>query len=439
MVLIPFLYFAALTAYWWKQHHGIDVCVYMSGLYAFISFCAVAIVGGDLLDAGGILFDEYNIELGLIPTILFCALITLGIFPFSLIFNKEIKQIKKTNSLILDCFCWFLFFVFIINLYLIVDSTLEILSGDLSSVRMDHYEGIQSPAEVKAESMPRIFGYFFYFNISTLLALPLFFYYVCCGSKPWWFKAMLIATSLSYPLYGMQAADRTEFTFYVMMLIFCLVFFWNLLSKKFKRNMAIIGTPFVLIIIIYLVAVSQARFAGKDDDNEKVSEAALQYAGQGYLNFCYFWENGKFEHISAEREFPFTYHTLFKIDSNPERRADRSGQQGFFISVFATYVGDILIDLSPIGAILWCLIFFIICMATIRFNHKEEYDAGDILALFVLAAIPIFGIFYYRYHGFNSFFLFVPTVMIYFFSKNIIVYEPTRPEIDHNSPEIENI
>ena len=45
MVLLPFIYFTLLTLYWWKKHKGIDVCVYMSGLYAVSTFCALLIVG----------------------------------------------------------------------------------------------------------------------------------------------------------------------------------------------------------------------------------------------------------------------------------------------------------------------------------------------------------------------------------------------------------
>lgn len=423
MIIVPFLYFTALTLYWWKQHRGFDVCVYMSTLYAFVSFCAIILVFGDMVYAeGGILFDEFDLELGVIPTIFYCGLITLGILPFSLIYNRDIKRLRQPDSLVLDSICWIIILIFFINIYLVVDSTAEILSGDLSTVRADHYEGIQSPAEVKAMSMPIIFRYFLYLNSTTILALPLFFYYSCASNKSWWFKALLFSASLSVPIVGLQAADRTEFTFYGMMFFFCLIFFWKFLSRKFKRGLIAIGTPMVLIVLLYLAAVSQARFA-KNDDNEKAYESALQYAGQSYLNFCFFWEHGRFEYISPEREFPLTYHTLFKIDSNPERRGERSGQQGFFMSVFASYSGDIMLDLSPVGALLWSITFFILCLSIIRFEHREEYDAGDVVAIFVIAAVPVFGIFYYRYYSFAHSFMFATTALIYLFQKKPIVYK----------------
>lgn len=422
MYAIPFVYFTALTIYWWKKHNGLDVCVYISSLYAIVSFCAVIIVLNGLLDSSGILFDEYNAEFGIAPTFLYCFLVTLGIIPFSLIYRKDIKKIPEPSSLLLEGFCWLLIAVFFLTIYLIADSTVEILSGDLSTVRADHNKGIESPADIKAETLPFFIRLFFYFNTSAYLALPLFFYYTCFSNRPWWFKALLLGTSLTIPLKGLQTADRTEFTFYGMMFIYCLIFFWKFLSAKFKRGMFIIGTPLVCTVLVYIVAVTQARFAD-DNDNDGAYESALQYAGQGYLNFCYFWEHGKFQYISPEREFPMTWHTLFHVESNADRRAERSGEQGFFMSVFASYVGDIMLDLSPIGVIIWSLVFSLVAICLIRYSHREEYDIGDILAIFYMAGIPIFGIFYYKYYSFNCFFMLMSVVLLYIISKVKIEYK----------------
>lgn len=422
MILIPFIYFTLLTIYWWKKHQGFDVCVYMSGLYAFTAFCNTMAVPLGLLGEAGILFDEYDLELGIIPTFLYCTLLTLGMLPFSFLYNKEMKKMNPPSSLVLEGCCWFLFVVFLLNFYLVVDSTAEILSGDLSSVRADHYNGIESPAEVKAESLPYVIRLLSYFNAATILALPLFFYYSCFSEKPWWFKTMLFVTSLSKPLMGFQSADRTEFTFFSLMFIFCLIFFKAHLSKKFKRGLIIAGVPLLLLVLTYLVAVTQARFA-TDNDNDKATTSAIQYAGQNYLNFCFFWEHGKFEYIAPEREFPMTWHTLYDIDSNAERRSERSSQHGFFMSVFATYIGDVMLDLSPLGVIIWCSVFFLISICIIRYNHRQEYDVGDILMIFILAAIPIFGIFYYRYYSFQSFYMLIIAIAVYIVSKTKIIYK----------------
>jgi len=414
MVVVPFIFFTLLTLYWWKKHQGLDICVYMSVLYAFTSLLCIFTVAEDYLDEGGILFDRYDLELSFIPTVLYCTFLTLGMLPFSMVYKKDLKTISTPNSLIVDGVSWFLIAISFLNFYLVADSTIEILSGDLSTIRGNHYEGIESPAMVKAESMPFILRFLYYFNTSTLLALPLFFYYLCFSKKKWWFYALLLFASLSMPLAGIQSADRTEMVFYGIMFIPCVIFFHRFMSPKAKRVMRIAMIPVALAMITYVTAVSVARF-GKNDTG--ATGNIVQYGGQNYLNFCFFWEKAHFDQVTAEREMPMTYHYAFHIDNDDYRRSVRSGKQGFFMSVFATYIGDIMLDLSPIGMIIWCILYFVISLIVIKRPHREELSVGEYMAFFALSVIPIFGIFYYRYMAFPYTFMLGIVAFLYITDK----------------------
>ena len=414
MVIIPFIYFTLLTIYWWKKHQGLDVCVYMSGLYAISTFCAVIIVLQNMLDAGGVLFDQTDIELNLLPTVTFCALHTLCLLPFSMIHSKEIKTISQNGEKTLFYVTLLLIFVGLINFYLIFDSTLEILQGDLSTIRSDHYKGILSPAQVKAQSMPSILGYIYYLNVSTMLAIPIFFYYLCLGKKKWWWNIIVLFTSMSVPLAGIQMADRTEILLYIQMFVFCLIFFRNLMPKKIKKGMKILLIPISFLLIFYVSAVSIARF---DKREGGATESAIQYAGQGYLNYCFFWEKANSDYIATEREFPLLNHSIAKIDSNPERRSERSGKQGFFISVFPTYLGDIMLDITKWGMAIWAIFFFLTTTLVIKASHREEFNVGEMIGIFICAVVPIFGIFYYRYFYYTYTFLLIITAIIYLAGK----------------------
>ena len=149
-----------------------------------------------------------------------------------------------------------------------------------------------------------------------------------------------------------------------------------------KRYAVIMGAPFVLLIVIYLGAVTQARFEEREGG---VAASVLEYAGQGYLNFCYFWENQNTDEIATERELPLINHFLFKIDSNTERRAERAGKQGFFISVFASFIGDILLDLGFAGVSIWVIYFFLIGMLIIKSSHRTSFYIGEVLVIFLAA------------------------------------------------------
>lgn len=420
MIFVPLIFFTVLAVYWWRKHGGFDVCVYMSALYAFTSLMAVVIVLGGMLGAGGIAFDDSDLELGFTPTLLYCFFIGLAMLPFSLIYKRDLKSINVRMPLILDALCVILMLEALLNFYLVADSTLEILSGDLSTVRSDHYEGILSPAEVKVQSMPAILRFFYYFNASTILALPIWFFNLTCRKVNWIFNTLLLLTSLSMPLAGIQVADRTECVFYALMFIFCYILFSKFITRKVKRYISWIGCCLAAVVITYLFVVSVARF---EDREGGTGQSMVQYAGQGYLNFCFFWENGKFEYISPEREFPLTWFYAFHVNNSPERRAERSGEQGFFMSVFASFIGDIMLDLSPIGMVIWVLFYFMACCLIIKSAHRKEMDISEVLVIFVAAVVPTFGIFYYRLYNRASSFLVIITLTMYLLSRYKIVYK----------------
>ena len=432
MIFIPFIYFTLLTIYLWCKHQGFDVCVYMAGLFSFTSLLCIIVVLGNLLDEGGILFDNYDVQFSPIATLIYCGFITMGILPFSMLYKKKLKEITTPNPTIALAVSIFLIFISFINLYLVADSTLEILSGDLSTIRTDHYNGIESPAEVKAQSMPFIIKFLYYFNASTLLAIPLFFYYLCFNKKPWWFISLLLFASLSMPIAGIQTADRTEMVFYAMMFLSCFILFHKFLSARIKRVMRYSTIPIALAMIVYLGVVTEARFSKRESG---IAGNMAQYAGQNYLNFCYFWEKANYDHITAERELPMTYHYLFHIDNDDYRRSIRSGQQGFFMSVFASYIGDVMLDLSPIGMVLWCTLFFLIIAIVLKYPRREQLYLGEYMAFFALSAIPIFGVFYYRYMSFPYSFMLIIVVLLFFTDKYDFHYSSSQ----ESEKEITNI
>ena len=79
MIFLPFIYFFLLSCYLWLRHRTFDVSVYMSSLYTVTSFCALILVLENKLEGSGILFDGWEPELGIVPTILYCFLLTVTI------------------------------------------------------------------------------------------------------------------------------------------------------------------------------------------------------------------------------------------------------------------------------------------------------------------------------------------------------------------------
>lgn len=397
MQFVPFLYFTVLSCYLWYRNKNIDIATYMSILYTITSFCAAIIVTDGHLEGSGILFDGWEPELNVVPTFLYCGLITLTILPFTLIKVDRLTNIIDSHPILTRCFVVMIAAEALLNLYIVADSTVSILSGDLKEVRDMLYNDEMSPADIKLEGMPTIFKFFDYTLHVTFLALPLFFYYSCIKKYSLWFTAPLLLISVSPIIRALQTADRTELVNYGIMFGYCLVFCKNIITKKIKWFISLIGLPIVAIASIYLVAVTAARF---DDTDEGSSGSVLQYAGQPYLNFCYFYENHNESLIYMQREFPILSHVCFKQEYS-DVKAERTAKEGFFIGVFATHIGSWILDVGKMGAILISVGFSILVTLVIYRYDRTSFDLGDALFLFVLANIPLFGIFYYRFHSFT--------------------------------------
>lgn len=419
MILIPFTYFLLLTLYLWYKHRTFDVSVYMSSLYTFTSFCAYVIVLGNMLEGGGILFGGWEPDLGFIPTVLYCTLLTITIIPFSFIRTEKLTHITNNHPLLLLCFVLILLAQALLNFYLVADSTLEVLSGDLNAVRESHYNDEMSIADVKAASLPGPIQYFNYLNYSTILALPLFFYYTCIEKRSLWITIILLFISLSAPLKSIQAVDRAEIMLYGQMFLFCLVFFRNVFTPSIKRLIIWGGTPLLVIFSLYLSAVSSARF---EETDEGTSGSVLQYAGQSYLNFCYFYDNADPDLMYPQREFPIVSHVIFKSDYG-DVKEERTAKEGFFIGVFATHVGAWLLDLGLIGCFIYSFAFALICTLLIRYFNRTTFDVSEILVIFVMATVPIFGIFYYRFHSFQISLQYICAAFLYIMSKYRFVWK----------------
>ncbi|MBR4650028.1 MAG: hypothetical protein IKO67_07735 [Bacteroidaceae bacterium] len=417
MFLLPFIYFSLLTYYLYKKQEGATVAVYMSALYAFTALCAiVTILGGYLGEDGGILYNNSNAEFNLLPTVFYCAIITATIWPFTRFNSTKIKGAELINPRILDVFGIGMILMLILNIYLVADSTLDILSGDFAELRHSVYEGELSPAKLKAMNTPIIYNIYL-FNSITIFALPLAFYNITHHRCTWWFNGLLLLTSLSKPIAATQTADRTEIAFWGIMAAFTLVLFWRQITLRVKIILVAASAPFIAAMVIYLSAVTTDRF---DKSYAGPAAAAMQYVGQGYVNFCYFWENAKPDFISTEREFPLYNRLVSGIVSDSDRRNVRSAEQGFYISVFPSFIGDILLDLTLPGMILWIIAFIAICYALIPSTADPDtvIHASDYLIVFMLGIIPSFGIFYYRFFDFQSTIIIFSLIIIAYLSKH---------------------
>lgn len=419
MHFIPLIYFSGLTYYFWQKHRTFDLATYMSLLYTITSLCSVLMVVGGLLSAnGGVLFDGWEPNFGVVPTFLYCGLITLTIFPFSFIRPEKLEDINNVHRYMIYAFTIFILIQGIIMYYLVGGFISDLLNGDFRFLKNSHYSGDISPADAKMLTMPLPIQFMYLLSFMTLLALPLFFYYSCVEKRSLWLTVPLLGVSVSPILRGVLMADRTEIIHYGLMFFFCLVFFQKFITKKVRNFLFLASLPVLAVGLTYILAVSASRFENED---EGTSGSMLEYAGQSYANFCYFYDNHNRELFYVERELPVISYFLFK-DQYVDTKEERTAKEGFFVGVFASHIGSWLIDTGVIGCILLSFLFTLLCCYVINRYDRSEFDIADVLMLFTLGAVPTFGIFYYRYYSVATAFVYVAAGALFLCSKFIVVW-----------------
>lgn len=432
MYSVPFIYFSTLTYYFWQKRKVFDLAAYMSTLFAVTSLCSIFMIWGGYLNAegGGVLSDGWETEFGFIPTILYCGLITLTIIPFSFVRPENLKTINNVHRYTIYLFTLFIVLQGFIVLSLVAGSLSDLLNGDLKDLKAAGYDGDLTPADIKMLRMPAPLRLLYYLSFMSILGLPLFFYYSCIEKRNLWLTTPLLLISVSPVLRGMLSADRTEIIHYGLMFFFTLVFFQNMITKKVRSFLLIGGLPVAIIGLLYVVAVSASRFERAE---EGAGGSMLEYAGQSYANFCYFYDNHNRNLIYIEREIPLTSYALLK-SQYVDTKDERSAREGFFVGVFASHVGSWFLDTGDVGVLFICTFFAILCCLVIQRYDRTEFDIADVLMLFTLGAVPTFGIFYYRYYSLQTAVVYAAAISIYLFSKVVFVWKDEDVITSHPSP-----
>lgn len=398
LIYLPFIFFSILALYFWNKQKSIDVSVFLFAEYALTSFLSILCVKMGLVGGGGIHFTPETLNLNIFPTFLYCTTITIIILQFTNLNIDRFGTIHLPNQHLFTLFCLFLIIISLLNIYVVLEDIFHVIQhGDFESVRIDHYNQEDTLSDIKRKSLPLVLGYLYYFNRSTLLALPCFFYSICFLQKHWLFNVSLLITALSMPLAGIANADRTEFIFFSQTLILSILLFRPFIHKKQKKFLIKLIAPITILFIMYLGAVTISRFEHRESGS---SGGTLQYAGQSYLNFCYFYENANTQMIYTHRMFPLINHILKDEDYIKDIKNKQSSEQGFFVGVFPSFIGDFLLDTGLIGMLLWVTMFILISKITLNFKKNKTITFGNIMWYYVLSTIPMFGIFYYPYYDY---------------------------------------
>ena len=406
LIYVPFIYFTCLCIYFVWKHGRIEATAWMSFLYAVSAFASIHVFHEDLI---GIEYGTQLKEVGIVPTVLYCGLLTLSFWPFHAYHSERIKRIEPPKKWLFYTLSGLFVFTFFATLVCYYPELRDVLTTDsLKEVRDVVYkdkEGVEVHGWRYAMAMPETF-----FSALGMLAIPFFFYSLCFMDNKWWFNVLLLVASMTAIMKSMLIAGRTQIIYWIFVMGACYFFFNQFMKPRVRLVIQILFFGFGSVVAVFFVAVTASRY---QEIAEYAYEMLIMYIGQPFVFFCYFWDNFQSDMISFQRLFPFTHQFILGVDMDLDLyRSKVYAQSGLFIGVFFTFLGDLLIDITRLGMIIYVFLYH----GVVRwFLHREEEEVmpfHHILLWLLFILVPLEGLFYYSFHTVRMGYYVIETVVL---------------------------
>lgn len=413
MITVPFIYFSLLLLYILRTKKRFEISALITVAYMITSFFAIIIDNKKLYGAAGAVKGSIDIT----PTLLYCLLITIMIFPFIKLPSLNSKNlITIKNVKLFDYIIYFYLAVFLLFLFFFSKEIINrIQNPDIESYRILIANGEDDLGFSNYSGILRILvRTIFIFGSSAMFLQVLYFYSVAFLKKSFKFNlGILIFSSMSF-LIGMLSFDRSKLVYWLMSFIALAVFFWPSLNNTHKKQIKSIFIIFFAIFATYLIFITNARFG---EQNIGAGNSLIVYTGQSFNNFCLFYDKLHLPGISLEYVTPLL--NIIFGTSNSISRAELYSRNIDTI-VFASIAGMMIREIGVWGSILYCFIFSI--LATLIFKKKSKYSITTIFLVVILLYIPYFGIFGLFYGSLDrEITVYVILILCYFLNRKFTI------------------
>ncbi|MDT0294045.1 oligosaccharide repeat unit polymerase [Mesonia ostreae] len=391
MVVLPFIYFTLLLIFIYKRR-GFNIGAYVVSIYSLTSFFALLMEISSLRP-----YVLKNYEIGVVPTVLYCFLLTLTIWPFYNFRGERILTIGLNKPKSFNKIVYFYFGCFLLIVVSAAGNIVQILKGDLGALRIAKSRGEAISEDVATggpfHSVMVLANSFGGFSIIMLL---FYFYSICFLNKSKLFNTIILLSSMSIIIIGILGVDRSKSIYWLISYGLMLVIFWSHMTKRQHRKIFKITGIILGLIGSYFLMVTFSRFGEGENGSQ---DSIISYAGQSYIYFCYFFDNVDYGQFSLQRIFPWFYNLFIDngINSTVELNSAILGKTGTYVGVFSTFIGDIMVASGKLAAIIYCFCLFIFSKKILHFKNKVYYQFYEMLFLFCLISIPMLGLFTHFY------------------------------------------
>ena len=396
MIAIPFIYFLFLSIRLTMKTKKIEIGAVIALLYSIMGFFSILMV------QKGEIRPVIANSVTIIPTIVYCFLLTMVMIPFLKYPSSLILDIKPIrNEKFLITLSWVAIIWFILTVFFSFSHFRSILSGDMLQLRTEIYKGqfennwfssVPVPLRVLMVPLSFIFGCPW-----VLIFLGFFTRYI--QKLPSKYSVFFIIASLSGPWGAILAVDRSAVTYWIIAFAMIFLLFSKYMSKVETRKMGILMIVLVSLLGLYLLINTVSRFAGGDfNDMSESNSSVISYLGQSFPNFCYFFENFECDWKTLGLIFPFTNKYLFGgITGGVPIQEQVEKLTPFTVGVFYTFMGQILISAGRLIMVLYCIIHTVISSKLISPCRHKRVTCLTAYYYILMSSVLFLGLFVHYY------------------------------------------
>lgn len=383
-----FVLFYFLSAFIYiVRKRGVDISACIMGIYLFTAICSVYLINSDS--------DYANMSPGFIPSVIYCSMITLVVRPFYLFNSNQKRELPIVNNTVFNVLSWSLIVGFVFSIILFKDDILIRLAfgQEIGQLRGESGSDLGTAQATLSGPFRALSSLFMVILSLSPISFILFFYSVTYLKKKWYFNALLFLSSLGCLIASIIGIDRSIFFYWIIDFIFIFILCRPYLSRKVKRTTIIIGSILLSVAFAYLLMMTLSRF------EDRALESFFDYMGQNYLNFCWFWDNYETPIYNWGILCPVSSH-FFEIDWGAPVYAVSYGhfveaKVGYFVNLFYTFMGTIMLYLGQWAVIPFCVLFSII--TNNQLNKRKQFGVQSFIRVFIFAVVPYCGVILYLY------------------------------------------
>lgn len=386
MAYFTFLYFLCVFIYIIRKR-GIDISACIIGAYMASAFFSIYLLKNSTY------YSDKNPSF--LPSIIYCSMITLVTIPFYRFNSTRVRYFPKVNIMVFNYLSWVLIIGFVFSIILFKDDILLRLAyGENIGTLRGQASSDLGTAQASLSGPFRALSSLFMTILSlSPVSFILFFYSITFLRKKLYFNILLFISSFGCLIASIIGIDRSVFFYWTIDFIFIYVLFKPYLSKKVKKYTALLGACILSLVASYLIMMTLSRF------KDHAADSFFDYFGQSYLNFCWFWDNYEAPLINWGILCPISSH-FFNIDWGAPVSAVSFGlfvenKVGYFVNLFYTFMGSIMLYLGQWAVIPFCFVFYKISNSLI--NKHSCFGVQTFIRLFILAVVPYCGVILYLY------------------------------------------